>query len=374
MKRILFITHDASQSGAPLVLLYLMQWIKKNKPNFVFDILFLDGGLLEDKFKKLTQEQFYIPRKKQKKTIGSILKNKFINLLKLQNKNNIYYNIARKNYDIIYSNTVISARYGNLIKEKNPKIKHIVHVHELNTILKTLAPNFKNLVSNIDHFIAVSKLVEKNLIENYDVSKKKISVIYECAKIDIIKEDKINKVFTVGACGLSYWRKGNDLFLQVARYINKKYPDLNIKFIWVGNEYKDKPIIDADIEKLGLIQKVFFVGETSNTAQYFNNFDVFLMPSREDPFPLVCIEVAHLKKPIICFKDATGSSEVLEKGGGYVVPYLDIEAMGEKVVYYFKNPKTCLKDGEKAYELFKEFSPENICPQYFQAMLKILNE
>ena len=122
------------------------------------------------------------------------------------------------------------------------------------------------------------------------------------------------------------------MFLQVARIIKKKYPEANIQFVWVGNEGTDKLIIDTDIKRLKLSNVVKFTGEVSNPITYFNNFDVFLLTSREDPFPLVCIEVAKLGKPIICFKGASGTAEVLEQGGGKVVSYLDVEAMATKVM------------------------------------------
>lgn len=372
MKKILFITHDASRSGAPLILLYLIQWIKENNPNYQLDIAFVMGGQLESKFKSITTNQFFLNKKSKPKGKMQRLFRKLIKKIINLPVNNIYKEISCNNYDIIYSNTVVSARHGNLIKQYNTSSKHIVHVHELQTIISTLAPDFNLIVPNIDFIIAASHQVKNNLLSNWCVKKPQVSVVYECAVVDMKKKPKTKNIFTVGACGLSYWRKGNDVFLQVARYVNKNYPDLNIEFLWVGNEYIDKPIIDADINKLCLTKKVVFIGETSNPTKYLNDFDVFLLPSREDPFPLVCIEVAHLKKPIICFEGASGTSELIEKGGGFVVPYLDIEAMGEKIVYYYFNNKQCIEDGEDAFELFKDFTPENICPQYFKIIERTL--
>src|SRR5690606_18834352 len=117
-------------------------------------------------------------------------------------------------------------------------------------------------IPQIDRFIAVSIPVKINLINKHALSESKIDLIYECSVLTKMEiSEQKSKSFVVGASGLSYWRKGNDFFLQVARYINKHYPLLDITFEWVGNEYKDKPIIDADIEKLGLHKKVAFVGE-----------------------------------------------------------------------------------------------------------------
>ena len=93
------------------------------------------------------------------------------------------------------------------------------------------------------------------------------------------------------------------------------------------------------------------------------------MTSREDPFPLVCIEQAMFETPIICFSDATGTEEVLKNGGGKIVPYLDIEAMGNAIKQYYDNPDQMINDGKKAKELFSEFTPEEKCPEIF----KIIN-
>ncbi len=58
--KVLFITHDASRSGAPMVLLHLMRWLKANQPEITFDILFVKRGVMERDFKALSIESFYI--------------------------------------------------------------------------------------------------------------------------------------------------------------------------------------------------------------------------------------------------------------------------------------------------------------------------
>src|SRR5690606_30771156 len=143
-------------------------------------------------------------------------------------------------------------------------------------------------------------------------------------------------------------------------YVFNKMPKANIKFQWVGKISKSNRLIyEEDIRKLHLTGKVEFTGATASPQTYYSNFDVFLMTSKEDPFPLVCIEVGMLGKPIICFKEATGTEEVLSQVEGAVVPYLDIEQMGEKVLRYYKNEKELEKDSLKMKMIFNEFTVEN---------------
>jgi glycosyltransferase involved in cell wall biosynthesis len=58
---------------------------------------------------------------------------------------------------------------------------------------------------------------------------------------------------------------------------------------------------------------------------------VFVLTSREDPFPLACLEAAVLGKPVLCF-DAGGMSEFLEPDERLVMPYLDVEAMSARLM------------------------------------------
>ncbi len=160
----------------------------------------------------------------------------------------------------------------------------------------------------------------------------------------------------------------------MAKNIAQNFSDAKIKFVWVGNMGNDEHIIKADIEKMGLEKIVEFVGEQSNPVAYYKNFDVFLLTSREDPFPLVCIEVAQLGKPIICFDKASGTTEVIAKGGGFVVPYLDASTMAEKVMWYYTNPDKAIADGVIAQELFSEFTAEKMIPLLYDQINSLLNQ
>jgi len=75
-----------------------------------------------------------------------------------------------------------------------------------------------------------------------------------------------------------------------------------------------------------------------------------------------------LGKPIICFEKASGSAEVLNIGGGFVVPYLNIERMAEKVIFYYKNQGIMDQHGKESQLQFSRFTPENICPQIWSIL------
>jgi len=95
--------------------------------------------------------------------------------------------------------------------------------------------------------------------------------------------------------------------------------------------------------------------------------------SREDPFPLVCLEAASLGKPIVCFDKAGGMPEFVEDDCGFIVPYLDTEAMAEKIIELIKNPELRQRLGERARKKVKErFDVEVQAPKIFSLIQRTM--
>jgi glycosyltransferase involved in cell wall biosynthesis len=374
LKKILFISHDASRTGAPMVLLHFLKWLQLNQPEIQADLLVLRGGSLESDFKKAVCNYFNYEIKTKLRSLNRkeriLLK---LGWFKKPNlKDNLLLELSQNNYDVVYANTIASVKLAYDVVSKIKSAKFILHLHELNAIIRLLLPDFNNYVAAIDQFIAPAKIVKDNLITNWGVSENKIEVVYACAEIkESQKQNKIGKEFIIGASGTVHWRKGQDIFVQVARYLCQHHPENNFKFVWVGTiSATEQIIIEEDLIKLGLKDKVFFIGEVQNPEDYYKDFDVFLMTSREDPFPLVCIEVGMIGKPIISFEKAVGTNEILEQVGGFIVPYLDVDAMATKVIEYYENPILLSEHGDINKNAFSEFTSELICPQLFSVIIK----
>ena len=63
---------------------------------------------------------------------------------------------------------------------------------------------------------------------------------------------------------------------------------------------------------------------------------------------MVNLEAATLAKPIVCFDGAGGAKEFVEDDCGFVVPYLNIEAMADRVDELLESPELRRVLGEKA--------------------------
>ncbi len=375
--KILFITHDTTRTGAPMVLLHFLRWLRKEQPQVEVDVLALRGGNMEGAFEE-NCSNYYNYSLETKTNSLSIIERilKKFHLYKQKNKKEVFISsLANNGYDVIYANTVVAIPIGVSISKASRECELFAHIHELQVVIKQLLPDFKKYLPAIDSIIVPSEIVKINLVNSWGASQENITVVYECAEADTIKlikkDAKSKQKFVVGASGMVHWRKGYDLFLLVASNIHLRYPDADILFQWIGKVPKNiSHIIDEDLRKLNLQESVSFIGEVSNPNTYFNDFDIFLMTSREDPFPLVCIEVGLLGKPIISFEQAVGTNEILKNGGGRIVPYLDVDSMAEQIMRYYYNREFIETDGAFNKKAFAKFTPEEICPQLFHVIEK----
>ena len=364
----LFILHEASRTGASLMLLHFLEWIKNEKSSEVhISLLFMVKGELFGQFSKLADKAYNLdhPGKKNK------ILNKFRSKTENSNVDVLLKNLAHKNFDLIFANTVISIPIAYKLKKLNGSSKLIVYVHELENQINLSLPNLPQYSSEIDAFIGVSKLVKTTLVQNYSIDPEKVKVIYGFTKLMSAKKAKQKKGFTVLGIGTVAWPKRCDLFIQVAYFINKYHPEKGIKFKWVGAiNNTEKILLNSDIQKAGLNGMVEFCDQQSNLEEVISNSQVLLMPSREESLGLVAIEAGMLGRPVVCFKKVSGFSEIMGIGG-VQVPYLDVQAMAESIVDYFDNPNKLLEDGRRAQEICAKYTPDNQAAKIFQFILSI---
>ena len=133
----------------------------------------------------------------------------------------------------------------------------------------------------------------------------------------------------VGGVGTMDWRKGPDLFVQVAAMVTRRLPDADVHFVWAGGDTAGptRGGLLMDARRLGLGDRIKFVGPLEQPAQLFAAMDVFALTSREDPFPLVMLEAAAAGIPLVCFEGGGGAPEFVRPGAGHVASYLDIAGM-----------------------------------------------
>jgi O-antigen biosynthesis protein len=139
------------------------------------------------------------------------------------------------------------------------------------------------------------------------------------------------------AVGYADRRKGIDLFVDVGVGVIDKMAD--VVFVWVGHQ--EQETFDAArmrVASAGLSDLFIFPGAVRNSDLFLAGADLYLMTSREDPFPNVVIQALDAGLPVIGFEGAGGFVELLQRGCGVLVPFCDAEAMAAAAIRALTSP------------------------------------
>ena len=165
-----------------------------------------------------------------------------------------------------------------------------------------------------------------------------------------------NDARVVLAVGSADHRKGIDLFVEVGVHVAGQLDDA--VFVWVG--HKDPAEFEQarmSAEQSGFGHRFVFPGAVRNSDLFFAGADVYLMTSREDPFPNVVVQALDAELPVIGFQNAGGFSELLERGCGVLVPFEDTPAMATALVQILRSPEQAERMTATARDILaREFS------------------
>ncbi len=262
--------------------------------------------------------------------------------------------ISKDEFDIIHAHDWTTLPAGEEVKKLTgkPFIAH-VHITEFNKsggqgINQEIYEIEKKGLKSADKIFAVSKSIKQTLIEHYDVEPEKITVLYN-ASAPLENEEKQktskNKKITKNICseneqlvsfmGRITGMKGPENFVRMAKKVLEHRP--NTKFLVAGTGDKLPATIQLT-KKLGIEDKFYFHGFYSREEanEFFEQTDVFVLPSLMEPFGLTPLEAMRKNTPVIISKQS-GVSEVINHC--FRVDFWDINKMASQVISLLTHPE-----------------------------------
>ena len=375
IQRVLFIGHSCHVTGAPLLLRELLSHLKVYTTFELHLLLLADGPLFND-YQSICDTEIL-----ERANNSSITKLKNWFLGSSDNYLNKRYTL--NDFNVVYSNTIASTAVAIALYQPGRLI--IQHVHELSYAADTLNVRevLKASVAKTYQFIAASEKVAQFLREEIGVDNTKIRVVHEFP-VALAKSSESSlrssvrgtlgisdSDYSIGMCGTPEWRKGVDLFVQLAKKLKNKVEGKKVHLIWIGGAPNQLNEIKHDIRKLELDSCVHLVGNVQSPFDYYEVLNLFALTSREDPFPVAMLEAASSGLPIVCFDNAGGAPEFVQQDAGIVVPYIDIERMADACVRILGDDELRMRLGASAKRKVETFySPE----QQMAKQLKVIEE
>lgn len=361
---VVLVSHEATRTGAPMNLLHLTRWVAEHRDSTVA-VLAMDGGPLVERFEQVAPTV----------VLGSVAQARLPRLLdalrlrwaasKARGVMVRWRARPLRNPRLVYLNSLTSLRALHLLGRP----QHVVtHVHEMEMAIRlSLRPGeWDELVRRTDLFIAASHAVA-DVLRARGVPDKVVRVHHEFIATDVVPASPPERAAdrkalgipedaaVVGGAGVLEWRKGPDLFVGLAAELaRRRTPAPHL--VWVGGRHEG-PMwerVAHDIEAAGLTATVHLLADLPDPARWFSQFDVFALTSREDPYPLVCLEVALLEVPTVCFGTA-GTAELVRDGeAGRAVAHLDLDAMAAAVLDLLDHADERARAGRAAAQLVRE--------------------
>ena len=233
--------------------------------------------------------------------------------------------ILNKNYDVEIAFkdgfTALFTIFGN------SKTK----IHWLHYEYKKTNPNakynklFKRILPMFDKIIAVSEGVEQAFNKIYHLENK-TSIIPNLVNTDkIIKKSKEKSDVILSksdinfvSVGRLHIQKGYDILIEVVHDLNKSnFLPKNFKLRIYGDG-PEKFTLNSLIRKYHLEDKIYLLGKVMNPYKYVKNSDLFILPSRYEPFGLVIIESMTLGVPVLATENHATSKIIQNGKNGYI--------------------------------------------------------
>lgn len=222
-------------------------------------------------------------------------------------------------------------------------------------------------LSYVDYIFCLSNYAKESLLRA-GISRDKIYVHYLPINQELFspKNEKLNtsdviKVLFVGRVSRL---KGIELIMKASNYFA-----LNgiktFQFTVIGpkdNSFDVSVFSDNNIEYKEFLPHWDLVKE-------YQNHDVFLSPSYTDSWGQTVIESMGCGTPVI-ISENMGAKDAVLKGGGFVIPVNNYEAIVEKLLFFNNNRDQLLHMGKGAYEISKEYSFTN----YSKSVNNSINE
>lgn len=376
----LLIGHDANRAGAQLVLLNLMRLLKAE--GISMHLLLGEGGPLLDEYKAICPVTLwpvpdrFVVNDLADKVLGKLgLWEQFYERKQKARQREMGASLALNTFDLVLVNTVTSSRWFSqlAIPEKTPVVT-FVHELDMSVRIYTRPDELAHLLGRTTQLLSVSKATAAYYQEQhgFDPARMTLYTLIDTPSLERNVQKALEQpsiypslglpanALIVGGCGNAEWRKGNDLFVTLARQVigRETHTDRPIHFVWVGvPEGRLRDDLLVDIRKAGLADRVHLIPPTPDVLRYMSRFDVFVLCSREDPYPLVVFEAGLCHVPVVCFDKAGGSPELVETDGGFVVPYLDLDAMSDRILHLLHTPELRQTMGERLSQKILERHP-----------------
>lgn len=209
----------------------------------------------------------------------------------------------------------------------------------------------KWLYNRLTYAFAISRVIQKNLVETCPLPEEKIVLIHNAIDTKIFSPEKsdgrkVRNEFgiasgdvVIGMLARFSPGKGHEEFLKAAAELNKKHD--NLKFLIVGEASRGENDYAESIKKLAAeynLGNAVFTGFRSDTPEVLAAMDIFIFPSHGEAFGIALAEAMAMEKPSVC-SNSDGVLDIAVDGAtSYLFENKNSLDLAEKIEMLISSP------------------------------------
>jgi glycosyltransferase involved in cell wall biosynthesis len=152
------------------------------------------------------------------------------------------------------------------------------------------------------------------------------------------------------------WHKGYDVALSALGLLKKQ--GINNFVYRIAGVGPDKEALEQQATELDIRSHLEFVGwlETSVLPEFYRSANIFLHPSRFDPYPNAVLEAMACGLPVV---GSTGAGSVVDRvrhtENGLITPMEDVTTLAECLAFALSHPDECRQMGIAARQTAEQW-------------------
>jgi glycosyltransferase involved in cell wall biosynthesis len=190
------------------------------------------------------------------------------------------------------------------------------------------------------------------------VYKARVDVIYPGVEVRSIRSAQVMNRYVIGTAARLVPVKGIEYLIRAMRLVRAQIPQARLQIAGSGPE---QARLQSEADQLGLDDCIEFLGWQAPLQPWFEDWDVFALPSLEEAFGIAVLEAMAAGLPVVSTAVGGIPELVLNGRTGLLVPSRDPQSLATCLIQILRSPQLRREMGSAAQaRALSQFSSERM--------------